>query len=147
MMMGQPRIFFSMAKDGLLPQSFARPHPKFGTPHITTTITGLLAAFMAGILPIGVLGELVSIGTLLAFTIVCLSVLVLRRSRPAVERPFRCPGLPWIPIAGALVCLAQMVALPFDTWMRLIVWLAIGLGIYFFYGIRHSRLNSVKSKS
>jgi APA family basic amino acid/polyamine antiporter len=146
MMMGQPRIFFSMAKDGLLPKRFAQLHPKFGTPHLTTIVTGLFAAFMAGVLPIGVLGELVSIGTLLAFTIVCLSILVLRKTRPNVERPFRCPFLPWIPIAGALVCLAQMIALPFDTWIRLIVWLAIGLAIYFFYGIRHSRLNSA-SKS
>ena len=142
MMMGQPRIFFSMAKDGLLPKRFAQLHPKFGTPHVTTIVTGLFAAFMAGLLPIGVLGELVSIGTLLAFTIVCLSILVLRKTRPNVERPFRCPFLPWIPIAGALVCLAQMIALPFDTWIRLIVWLAIGLAIYFLYGIRHSRLNS-----
>jgi APA family basic amino acid/polyamine antiporter len=146
MMMGQPRIFFSMAKDGLLPKSFAQLHPKFGTPHVTTIITGLFAALMAGLLPIGVLGELVSIGTLLAFTIVCLSILVLRKTRPNVERPFRCPFLPWIPIAGALVCLAQMIALPFDTWIRLVVWLAIGLAIYFFYGIRNSQLNPLNRK-
>ena len=146
MMMGQPRIFFSMAKDGLLPQGFAKLHPKFGTPHITTVITGLIAAFMAGVLPIGVLGELVSIGTLLAFTIVCLSILVLRKTRPGIDRPFRCPGLPWVPLAGAFVCLAQMVALPFDTWLRLVVWLALGLAIYFFYGIRHSRLNPASPK-
>lgn len=146
MMMGQPRIFFSMAKDGLLPQGFAKLHPKFGTPHITTVITGVMAASMAGVLPIGVLGELVSIGTLLAFTIVCLSILVLRKTRPGIDRPFRCPGLPWVPLAGALVCLAQMFALPFDTWLRLVVWLALGLAIYFFYGIRHSRLNPVNLK-
>jgi APA family basic amino acid/polyamine antiporter len=108
-------------------------------------MTGVIAAFMAGVLPIGVLGELVSIGTLLAFTIVCLSILVLRKTRPAIDRPFRCPGLPWVPLAGAFVCLAQMFALPFDTWLRLVVWLAIGLAIYFLYGIRHSRLNSSKS--
>ena len=146
MMMGQPRIFFSMAKDGLLPKGFAKLHPKYGTPHITTVITGVIAAFMAGVLPIGVLGELVSIGTLLAFTIVCLSILVLRKTRPAIDRPFRCPGLPWVPLAGAFVCLAQMFALPFDTWLRLVVWLAIGLAIYFLYSIRHSRLNPVNIK-
>ncbi|NCW27973.1 MAG: amino acid permease [Verrucomicrobia bacterium] len=146
MMMGQPRIFFSMAKDGLLPKGFAKLHPKFGTPHITTVITGVMAALMAGVLPIGVLGELVSIGTLLAFTIVCLSILVLRKTRPGIDRPFRCPGLPWVPLAGAFVCLAQMFALPLDTWLRLVVWLALGLAIYFFYGIRHSRLNPVKLK-
>ena len=134
-----------MAKDGLLPQSFARLHPKFGTPHVTTIITGLFAAVMAGLLPIGILGELVSIGTLLAFTIVCLSILVLRKTKPGVDRPFRCPGLPWVPLAGALVCLAQMVALPLDTWLRLVVWLAIGLAVYFFYGLRHSRLNAPNS--
>ncbi|NCY22041.1 amino acid permease [bacterium] len=146
MMMGQPRIFFSMAKDGLLPQGFAKLHPKYGTPHITTVMTGLIAALMAGVLPIGILGELVSIGTLLAFTIVCLSILVLRKTRPGIARPFRCPGLPWVPLAGAFVCLAQMFALPFDTWLRLVVWLALGLAIYFFYGIRHSRLNPVHPK-
>ncbi|MDP4204388.1 MAG: amino acid permease [Bacteroidota bacterium] len=141
MLMGQPRIFFSMANDGLLPKSFAKVHPKFRTPYITTIITGAIAALIAGVLPIGILGELVSIGTLLAFVIVCTSVIVLRKTSPDTPRPFKTPFVPWFPIAGILICLAQMVALPGDTWMRLIIWMSIGLLIYFFYSKKRSKLN------
>ena len=95
---------------------------------------------IAGILPISILGELVSIGTLLAFIIVCISVLVLRKSRPEIHRPFKTPGVPVIPILGALICFIQMAALPLDTWLRLIIWMAIGFIIYFFYGIKHSKI-------
>jgi len=140
MLMGQPRIFFSMAKDGLLPATFAKVHPKFKTPHITTVITGTCSAIIAGLLPIGLLGQLVSIGTLLAFTIVCASVIILRITNPDLHRPFKTPFVPWVPLAGIVICVAQMISLPVDTWWRLIIWLAIGLLIYFLYGRKRSNL-------
>lgn len=134
LLLGQPRIFYSMAKDGLLPQSFARLHPKYGTPATTTLLTGVLAMIIAGTFPIGILGELVSIGTLLAFVIVCLGTWVLRIKQPNLHRPFKCPWVPFVPILGAGASAAQMASLPVDTWLRLIVWMAIGFAIYFFYG-------------
>ncbi len=140
MLMGQPRIFFSMSRDGLLPPVFSKVHPKFKTPHITTILTGSVAAVIAGLFPIGLLGELVSIGTLLAFVIVCIGIIVLRRSRPDMARPFRTPWVPLVPILGAVICLVQMAFLPPDTWLRLFVWMAIGVLIYFGYGRKHSKL-------
>jgi APA family basic amino acid/polyamine antiporter len=140
MLLGQPRIFFTMSKDGLLPPVFSKVHPKFKTPYISTIITGSVAMVIAGILPISILGELVSIGTLLAFIIVCISILVLRKARPDLERPFRTPWVPVVPILGAGICFLQMAALPIDTWLRLIIWMAIGFCIYFFYGIKHSKI-------
>ena len=146
MVMAQPRIFYSMSRDGLLPPLFSRVHPRYHTPWITTIITGVAVALAAGLLPIGVLGQLVSMGTLLAFVIVCAGVLVLRRTQPDIPRPFRTPGAPWVPIAGALVCLYLMTGLPLATWERLIVWLAIGFAIYFLYGRRTAaRLRSEAS--
>lgn len=139
MLMGQPRIFFTMSKDGLLPPVFSKVHPRFKTPYVSTIITGSVAMVIAGILPISILGELVSIGTLLAFIIVCVSVLVLRKSKPDINRPFKTPWVPLVPILGAGICLLQMVALPLDTWLRLIIWMAIGFSIYFFYGVKHSK--------
>ncbi len=133
MLLGQPRIFFSMAQDGLLPSFFKTIHPKFKTPYISTIITGVFAMVIAGLLPINLLGELVSIGTLLAFVIVCIGIIVLRKTKPDIERPFRTPFVPLVPILGAVACLFQMVFLPGDTWLRLIIWLAIGMLIYFFY--------------
>ncbi|MEK7298385.1 MAG: amino acid permease [Candidatus Margulisiibacteriota bacterium] len=134
MLMGQVRIFYAMARDGFLPAYFAKIHPAFHTPYHGTLITGLVAAVIAGTCPIGLLGELVSIGTLLAFGIVCVSVLVLRYKRPDLPRPFRVPFVPFIPVLGALVAFGQMAVLPFDTWLRLIVWMVIGAVIYAFYG-------------
>jgi APA family basic amino acid/polyamine antiporter len=140
MLLGQPRIFYSMAKDGLLPPLFSKVHPRFRTPYVSTIITGSVAMIIAGILPISILGELVSIGTLLAFIIVCISVIVLRKSRPDLQRPFKTPWVPVVPILGAVICFLQMASLPVSTWLRLIIWMAIGFFIYFFYGIKHSKL-------
>jgi len=142
MLMGQPRIFFSMSKDGLLPPIFSKVHSKFKTPYVSTLLTGSVAMVLAGILPISILGELVSIGTLLAFVIVCMSILVLRRTNPDLKRPFRTPFVPVVPILGALICFVQMAALPLDTWLRLIIWMGVGFIIYFTYGIRKSRLRN-----
>ena len=147
MLLGQPRIFYSMSRDGLLPPAFSKVHPKFKTPYISTLLTGLVAIILAGILPISILGELVSIGTLLAFTIVCISILVLRMTRPEIPRPFKTPWVPVIPILGAFFCLLQMASLPLDTWLRLIIWMAIGLFIYFLYGIRKSKLRDRMDQS
>ena len=140
MLLGQPRIFYSMSKDGLLPQVFSKVHPKFQTPYVSTIITGTFAMIIAGILPISILGELVSIGTLLAFIIVCIGILVLRKSKPDIERPFKTPWVPFVPILGASICFIQMASLPLDTWLRLIIWMVIGFCIYFFYGVKHSKI-------
>jgi APA family basic amino acid/polyamine antiporter len=140
MLMGQPRIFFSMAKDGLLPPVFAKVHPKFHTPYISSIISGMIAMLIAGVLPIRVLGELVSIGTLFAFVIVCLGVWILRVKRPDFHRPFKTPLVPLVPILGALTCIAQMFFLPAETWWRLIAWMALGMLIYIFYGRKNSKI-------
>jgi basic amino acid/polyamine antiporter, APA family len=139
MTVGQARIFMSMARDGLLPQWFARIHPKFRTPGNGTWVTGLAAAIVGGLLPVRILGELVSIGTLLAFTTVCVGVLYLRRKRPDLRRPFRVPWPRFVCIAGALACAGMILALPRDTWIRLFVWTVVGFLIYGFYGRRNSR--------
>jgi APA family basic amino acid/polyamine antiporter len=140
MLLGQPRIFYTMSRDGLLPPVFAKVHPKFQTPYIATIITGIAAMLIAGAFPIALLGELVSIGTLLAFVIVCAGVWVLRVRSPEMPRPFKTPWVPAVPIGGIAICGYMMYGLPSDTWMRLIIWMAIGLLIYFFYGMSHSKL-------
>lgn len=140
--LGQPRIMYSMSRDGLLPAWVSKMHPRFRTPHLTTMLTGAVALVFAGLFPIDILGELVSIGTLMAFAIVCVGVLVLRYIHPEMHRPFRTPWSPFIPVLGAVAAVVQMAALPFDTWLRLVVWLIIGLAIYFGYSVRHSRLRA-----
>jgi len=137
-LLGQIRIFYAMARDGLLPSAFAAVHPRWGTPYVGTLVTGIAAALIAGFFPLRLLGELISIGTLLAFGIVCVGVMVLRRSRPDLPRQFRVPAYPWVPLAGILVCAALMASLPRDTWIRLLLWLALGLAAYLSYGFRHS---------
>jgi APA family basic amino acid/polyamine antiporter len=138
MTIAQARIFFAMARDGLLPPFFGRVHPRFKTPSVGTAVTGVCAALIGGLLPVKILGELVSIGTLAAFITVCLGVLVLRRTRPDLPRPFKTPW-PWfVCIAGALVCGLMMVSLGPATWLRLVIWTGVGVLIYAFYGYQHS---------
>jgi APA family basic amino acid/polyamine antiporter len=140
MLMAQPRIFYTMARDGLMPAAFGRVHPRFRTPHVATIITGSVAALIAGLFPIDLLGHLVSIGTLFAFVIVCAGVLILRRTDPDAKRSFRTPWTPWVPALGILTCGYLMVSLGGSTWLRLAIWMAIGLAIYFFWGAKHSKL-------
>ncbi len=141
MLMGQPRIFFSMSRDGLLPKSFGKVHPRFKTPYITTIVTGGVAMIVSGLFPIGILGELVSIGTLLAFVLVCAGILILRYKKPDLHRPFKTPFFPLVPILGVLSSLGVMATLPRDTWIRLILWMAIGIVIYFSYSRFNSKIN------
>lgn len=138
--LGQPRIFMAMARDGLLPPYFARIHPRFRTPHITTIWTGIIVGGVAMITDIGSLSDLTNIGTLFAFVLVCLGVVVLRRTDPARRRPFRVPLVPIFPIVGVIFCAVLMLSLPIETWVRFFGWLIIGLVIYFLYGVRHSAL-------
>jgi len=142
MMLGQPRIFWSMAGDGLLPPVFSKIHPRFRTPYITTILTGIAVATAAGLFPIGVLGHLVSIGTLFAFILVCAGVWVLRRSRPEIKRPFRAPVVGFVAPAGVVTCFLLMYGLPVETWERLAIWMAIGLVVYFAYGRRRSKIGA-----
>ncbi|MEK7240342.1 MAG: amino acid permease [Gemmatimonadota bacterium] len=144
MLMGQPRIFYAMARDGLLPPIFGKVHPKFKTPYVATIITGAVAMVFGGLFPIDILGELVSIGTLLAFIIVCAGVLVLRYRSPDLHRPFRTPFVPLVPILGIGTCGFMMAFLPSTTWLRLGLWMALGLLIYFFYGRHHSKLGKAQ---
>ena len=140
MLLGQSRVFFSMSRDGLLPEWAGRIHPRFKTPYISSITVGIFVAIFAGSVPISVLGELVSIGTLLAFVIVCGGVLVLRYRSPDMPRPFKTPFVPAVPILGILVSLLMMASLPGATWIRLVIWLAIGMVVYFGYSRHHSKL-------
>jgi len=139
MMLSQPRVMLALGRDGLVPNSFFGDiHPKWRTPWKSTILTGLFVATMAGFIPLSILAEMTSIGTLFAFVIVCGAVLVMRRTNPDAHRPFRCPLVPVVPILGILTCLLLMFSLPYENWVRLIVWLGVGLLIYFAYGRRHS---------
>ena len=138
--LGQARIFMSMARDGLLPPWAARLHPKFRTPHITTIITGVFVAVFAAFAPIGWVLELTNIGTLFAFVLVALGIIVLRRTEPHRHRPFRTPWVPVLPVLSILFCLYLMVSLPLLTWLRFGIWMAMGASIYFLYSVRHSRV-------
>ena len=141
LMYAQTRICYTMAKDGLLPEFFGRLHSRLQTPVVATFMLGIVIAFLAALVPINLLGELVSVGTLFAFMIVCAAVLYLRRSQPELDRPFRCPWVPWVPISGILACLYLILGLPGQTLLRLIIWLAFGLVVYFLYGRFHSKLS------
>ncbi|MBM2815596.1 MAG: amino acid/polyamine/organocation transporter, superfamily [Ignavibacteria bacterium] len=139
MMLSQPRVFLAMARDGLVPPSiFGAIHPKFRTPWKSTILTGIFVGTLAALLPLRILAELVNIGTLLAFVIVCSAVLIMRRTHPDAKRPFRAPFVPLVPILGIIFCVLLMFALPSENWLRLLAWLLIGFVIYFLYGRRHS---------
>ena len=140
MMLAQPRIFLAMSRDGLLPAWASRIHPRHHTPHISTIVTGVIVSIAAGLTPIAALGALVSIGTLMAFVIVSVGVIVLRRTRPELPRPFRMPLVPFLPMLSAVVSLTLMLGLPRATWERLIVWMIVGVVFYFLYGHRNSKL-------
>jgi APA family basic amino acid/polyamine antiporter len=138
--LGQPRILLSMADDGMLPPVMRKCHPRYKTPHVATAITGIVAAAIAGVFPLDVLADLISIGILLAFAVVCIGVLVMRKKRPESPRPFRVPWAPFTCILGAVVCLSMTLALSNATWIRLLLWTILGEAIYVFYGYKHSRL-------
>ena len=137
---GQSRILYTMSEDRLLPPLFSVTHPRFKTPYLSQMLTGLIVAAVAAFTPIDVLSEMVSIGTLFAFILVCAAVIMLRRSDKRAKRPFKVPAVPWVPTGGILFCLLLMAGLPLVTWLRLVVWLGAGLVIYFTYGYRHSAL-------
>lgn len=139
-MYGQTRVFFAMSRDGLLPIGICKVHPKYGTPHIITVVSGIIVALIAGLTPVDILAELVNIGTLFAFLTTAIGVLVLRKTAPDAVRPFRCPAVHIIAPAAVLCCAYLMYSLPVQTWIRYSVWLATGLIIYFTYGYRHSGL-------
>jgi APA family basic amino acid/polyamine antiporter len=138
---GQARVWFAMSRDGLLPKPFSRVHPVHRTPHVSTWIAGLAVGIPAGIWDIDTFADLANIGTLFAFVVVSAGVIILRRKQPERPRGFRVPGAPWVPALSILFCLILMMALPLQTWLRFLVWLAIGLAIYFPFGRRHSLLN------
>ena len=142
--MGQPRIFFSMSRDGLLPKFFAGVHPKYQTPYVTTILTGVLVALFSAFANINEVVELCNIGTLFAFVLVCVGVIILRYKDPERHRPFKCPLVPLIPALGTVTCIYLMIQLPLLTWIRFVYWLLLGLLIYFIYGVRNSSLNKEK---
>jgi APA family basic amino acid/polyamine antiporter len=143
LMLSQPRVWLAMARDGLVPPSFfSAVHPRFLTPWKSTILTGVFVALLGGLLPLRILAELVNIGTLLAFVIVCGAVLVLRKTHPDMPRPFRCPGVPYVPIMGILLCALLMFSLPPENWLRLGIWLLVGLVVYFSYGRHHSVMHN-----
>ncbi|MCO5234031.1 MAG: amino acid permease [Chitinophagales bacterium] len=145
LLMGQTRVFFTMAKDGLVPKRFSAIHPHFQTPHKATYLFAVFVSLFAAFVPGRVVGEMTSIGTLFAFILVCIGIIVMRKKMPDAPREFRTPLVPLVPILGVLVCLFMMVFLPLDTWIRLIVWMVIGFDVYYFYGSKNSNLNTTKT--
>ncbi|SDF23781.1 amino acid permease [Sporolituus thermophilus] len=145
LMYGQTRIFFAMSRDGLIPASICKIHPKYGTPHIITLVAGIAVALIAGFTPIGIIAELTNIGTLFAFVVAAVGVFVLRYTKPDVHRPFRCPAVTIVAPLAVLSCSYLMYNLPGETWVRFIVWSAIGLAVYFIYSYRNSALNKYKA--
>ncbi len=137
---GQTRIIYAMSRDGLLPARLSKVHPKFGTPFFTTWLVGLFFGLIGALVPLNVLAELINIGTLAAFSMVSIAVLILRRTHPDLPRAFRCPGVPVVPVLAVLACLFLMLNLQAVTWIAFVVWLAIGLAIYFGYSRWHSKL-------
>jgi APA family basic amino acid/polyamine antiporter len=146
LLLGQSRIFYAMSRDGMLPPLFAKVHPRFRTPYVSTLLIGAIAGLLSAFLPEDLLIELVAIGTLAAFVLVCLSVIILRKTHPDVPRPFRTPWVPVVPIAGMLVCFGMMAGLPGTTWIRLAVWFVIGLVVYFLYARKHAKTPSYALK-
>jgi len=142
MLLGQSRVFYSMSRDGLLWQWAGAIHPRFRTPWISSIVVGVFVALLPALLPINVLNDLTSIGTLLAFVIVCAGVWVLRRRRPDLQRPFKTPLVPLVPILGILCSLGLMAGLPLSAWLRLFAWLIIGMVVYYTYGVKHSRVRN-----
>ncbi|MCU1258364.1 MAG: amino acid permease-associated region, partial [Bryobacterales bacterium] len=145
MLLGQSRVFYSMSRDGLLPAVFSKIHPKFQTPWKCNLVFMIFVSMFSGFVPIARLGNMTSIGTLLAFVIVCIGVVVMRKTNPDLPRPYRTPLVPLVPILGVLVCLAMMISLDIDTWIRLVIWLVIGFVVYFGYSRSHSHLARVKA--
>jgi APA family basic amino acid/polyamine antiporter len=140
-------VFFAMSRDGLLGPWLSAVHPTFRTPHHATYLTGIAVALLAAFIPIGDAADMTNIGTLFAFVLVCIGVIVLRYTKPGHPRPFRMPFMPWIPILGMLACLGLMLFLPMLTWIRFVVWTIIGIVVYMLYGIRHSRLAAASPRS
>ena len=139
MLLGQSRVFYSMSRDGLLPKVFSDVHPKYRTPFKSNMLFMVFVGLFAAFVPGKVVGEMTSIGTLLAFILVSIGVMIMRKQMPDAPRAFRTPMVPFVPIMGVIVCGVMMAALPWDTWLRLILWLAIGMWVYFRYGVKHSK--------
>jgi APA family basic amino acid/polyamine antiporter len=147
-MLSQPRVLLAIARDGLLPQKFfGAVHERFRTPWKSTILTGVIVALGAAFIPLRILAELVNIGTLFAFVIVCIAVLIMRRTHPDANRPFRCPLVPLVPILGILMCGLLMFALPSENWFRLFIWMAVGMVIYFLYGRKHSVMRRIHASA
>ena len=147
MLLGQTRVFYTMAKDGLVPQVFAKLHPKYQTPYKSQWLFFVFVGLFAAFIPDSIVGNMTSIGTLFAFVLVCIGIMILRKKRPEVPRPFRTPLVPLVPVAGALICLAMIAGLGIDNWLRLFVWLIIGMFVYFGYSKKHSKVHNELSKN